>query len=388
MPHLLLSDHKQISTPTIYDGVEFDFVAHHPLESKIAVKTDNKEFLLTLKNKDNNKLLKLDTSTRVSPVSLAQKALNSYANLCGANILFSNTQPKTKKLEPKKEYLKDIEYFVHSFSTTKDIYIEVGFGSGRHLIYQALQNPDKLIIGLEIHTPSIEQMLKQVKLQNITNIIAVNYDARLFLEFLDSNSVQRIFVHFPVPWDKKPHRRVLSDEFINESLRVLKPNGTLELRTDSIKYFEYTQELIKHFANTPTKIIKNQDIDITSKYETRWKKQGKDIWDVIFTSTTKDAKIKNQYDFNFENKIISLENLTLPNKPMVKKDFFIHFEYRYITDKSNGLIKLTFGSFNKPVTKYILVQDGKLSYYQGLPLPTSANYKAHNLIKEVIFDIS
>ena len=75
-------------------------------------------------------------------------------------------------------------------------------------------------------------------------------------------------------------------------------------------------------------------------------------------------------------------------KPMVKKDFFIHFEYRYITDKSNGLIKLTFGSFNKPVTKYILVQDGKLSYYQGLPLPTSANYKAHNLIKEVIFDIS
>jgi len=191
-----------------------------------------------------------------------------------------------------------------------------------------------------------------------------------------------------VPWDKKPHRRVLSDEFINESLRVLKPDGTLELRTDSIKYFEYTQELIKHFANTPTKIIKNQDIDITSKYETRWKKQGKDIWDVIFTSTTKDAKIKNQYDFNFENNIISLENLTLPNKPMVKKDFFIHFEYRYITDKSNGLIKLTFGSFNKPVTKYILVQDGKLSYYQGLPLPTSANYKAHNLIKEVIFDIS
>jgi len=64
------------------------------------------------------------------------------------------------------------------------------------------------------------------------------------------------------------------------------------------------------------------------------------------------------------------------------------FEIKTITDKSNGLIKLTFGSFNKPVTKYILVKDGKLSYYQGLPLPTSANYKAHNLIKEVIFDIS
>ena len=34
------------------------------------------------------------------------------------------------------------------------------------------------------------------------------------MEFIESNKVGKIFVHFPVPWDKKPHRRIYSDEFV------------------------------------------------------------------------------------------------------------------------------------------------------------------------------
>jgi len=31
---------------------------------------------------------------------------------------------------------------------------------------------------------------------------------------LSSNIADRLFVHFPVPWDKKPHRRVISPQFL------------------------------------------------------------------------------------------------------------------------------------------------------------------------------
>jgi len=34
--------------------------------------------------------------------------------------------------------------------------------------------------------------------------LILDYDARVFLEFLPSNSAKQIFVHFPVPWDKNP----------------------------------------------------------------------------------------------------------------------------------------------------------------------------------------
>ncbi len=383
MPHILVNKHKDIATPSNYDDVAFQFIAKSSKENKVLVETENKKFFLNMKEKNNNILVKIDNITRISPVSIVKNAINAYGKISGSKILFENTSNLSKKVEPKKEFLKDIEYFVNDFKTDKEILVEVGFGSGRYLIHQALKNPDKLIIGLEIHTPSIEQMLKQVNIQGITNILAINYDARLFLEFLESNSVNTIFVHFPVPWDKKPHRRVMSVDFIQESLRALKPNGTLELRTDSPNYFEYSSQLLEHFKKFPSKILKNKDLEVISKYETRWKKQEKDIWDVIITSTVEDKILDIKADFSFDTNI-NIKNLDLPNKPVVKKDFLVHFENVLTIEDYGILIQLTMGSFNKPISKYIIVANGKASYFQGNPIPTSANLKAHKLIKSFL----
>jgi tRNA (guanine-N7-)-methyltransferase len=302
-------------------------------------------------------------------------------------VLFSNISNNNNKLKPTQEYLKDISYFVEDFKTTKDICVEVGFGSGRHLIYQAQENPDKIYIGLEIHTPSIEQMLKQVKILGITNILAVNYDARLFLEFLDSNSVNQIFVHFPVPWDKKPHRRVMSEEFIKESMRVLKIDGSLELRTDSPNYYEYNLELLEKFKEYKSTIVKNQPLPISSKYEDRWKKQGKDIWDITIYSKDNSTAIIIDKDFSFSKDIkIDIEKLktNLPKKPIVKEGYFVHIEYLYITDDGLCLIHITMGSFNKPLAKYITITKDEVKYFQSNPIPTSANHKAHKLLEELL----
>ena len=43
------------------------------------------------------------------------------------------------------------------------------------------------------------------------------------------------------------------------------------------------------------------------------------------------------------------------------------------------------GNFDRPITKYILIQEGKASYYQGNPLPTSSNIDAHKNLKEILF---
>ena len=63
--------------------------------------------------------------------------MNAYVNLNNANVLFSNTHNLKLKDESKSEYLKDINYFVDEFNTEKEIQIEIGFGSGRHLLHQA-----------------------------------------------------------------------------------------------------------------------------------------------------------------------------------------------------------------------------------------------------------
>jgi len=383
MPHILLKTHEDIKLDD-----KFIFLAKGNYDQKICVHVDNKEFLLTKVKKDSENLIKLDIPTRLTPVSMMKNALNDYVISAKSEVLFSNTNSIHNRIKPEEKYLKDISYFANEFQTTKEIWVEVGFGSGTHLLHQAQQNPDKLIIGLEIHYPSIEQVLKQAKLQNIDNVQVVNYDARLFLEFLNSNSVGRVFVHFPVPWDKKPHRRVMSVGFIEECLRVLKIKGTLELRTDSPNYFEYSSGLLDHFKDYPHKILKNTDLDITSKYEARWKKQEKDIWDVIIESNIDSEEVILNKDFSF-NGTFDKEHviLKMPKKAVIKEEYLINFESTYNIENTNInglLIKVTFGSFNSPVTKYIYLENGKMRYFQGDPIKTRINLEAHNEILEIL----
>ncbi|MFW0712267.1 tRNA (guanosine(46)-N7)-methyltransferase TrmB [Aliarcobacter butzleri] len=395
MPHIVFEKNELLKTPSIKDGVSFEFIAKsynftstpRRDEYKIAVKDQDKDFLLSIKPKDDDLMIKSDKVTRLSPVSLIKKALNYYVELNHSKILFSNTNNLQVKKELKNEYLKDINYFVDDFKTDKEIQIEIGFGSGRHLLHQAKSNPNIQFIGLEIHYPSIEQLLKQLEIQNITNVLVVNYDARLFMEFIESNKVGRIFVHFPVPWDKKPHRRIYSNEFVNEALRVLKIGGTLELRTDSRKYFDFCTEVLTNLPKGRITIDINKDLAVSSKYEDRWKKQGKNIYDVVLEAWNEDENINLNYDFSFHfeanfNKIIN----SIPKKSIIEKNFFVHIEEIYtILEKDNsGLIKITMGNFDRPVTKYILIENKRISYYQGNPLPTSANIDAHKKLIEIL----
>ncbi len=397
MPHIVFDKKELINTPSSKDGVEFKFIAKsfnftnkpRKVEYKIAVQIENKEFLLTIKDKDEKSyLLKVDKTTRISPVRLIKTALNEYAKLNNSNILFSNTNNTLNINEIQNKYLKDINYFVDEFDTNKEIQIEIGFGSGRHLLHQAKQNPNIQFIGLEIHTPSIEQVLKQLELQNIENVLIVNYDARLFMEFIKSNKVGRIFVHFPVPWDKKPHRRIYSNAFINEALRVLKLQGTLELRTDSRKYFDYCMELLTSLPKGNISVDINKDLEISSKYEDRWKKQGKNIYDVILKALEEDKQRQIKKDFTFDIKIENFNKLleNIQTKAIVEKDFFLHIEDLFIIeDKDNsGLIQLTMGHFDRPVSKFLLIDEGEISYFQGNPIPTSSNINAHIKLKELL----
>ncbi len=395
MPHILFEKKDLINTPSSIDGVDFEFIAksynfttkERKTEYRIALKHQNKDFMLSLKPKDYNYMIKADKITRLSPVTLMKNALNAYVKLNEANVLFSNTNNLKVKEELQNEYLKDINYFVNDFKTNKEIQIEIGFGSGRHLLYQAKNNPDVQFIGLEIHYPSIEQLLKHLELNNITNVLIVNYDARLFMEFIESNKVGKIFVHFPVPWDKKPHRRIYSNEFVNEALRILKIDGTLELRTDSRNYFDFCMELLTNLPKGKITVDINKDLEVSSKYEDRWKKQGKNIYDVVLLSQSEDTPINLNFDFSFDFSIDFNNTLkTIETNSIIKKDFFIHVEELYTIENrdNSGLVKVTMGNFDRPVTKYLYINSGMISYYQGNPLPTSSNIKAHNKLKEIL----
>ncbi len=390
MPHLLLKEFKSVELPAEAGDFRFNFIAtnlNFENEKLISVREKNgTEFFLVLKEERGKVLLKSDKTTRPASIFLLHQALEAYAKLASLEVLHSNV-PQNKNNPHLKETpaLKEIEYFANDFPTDKEVHIEVGFGSGRHLLYQAENNPDKLFIGLEIHRPSIQQVLKQINIKGLKNLLVIDYDARLFMEQVPSNIVGKIYVHFPVPWDKKPHRRVISKTFVAEAMRVLKPGGRLELRTDSENYYAYSYDTFMSFTRMELLVKKNKEIAVSSKYEDRWKRMQKNIYDLTMINDELSEPLKIEGDFDFEACKADEEKFkSLHGKKFVEQGWFVHIERVYKTNLGSYLFKLSFGSFDRPEHLYIIASKDSCSYYPRTPLRSKANLIAHEKIKEVL----
>jgi tRNA (guanine-N7-)-methyltransferase len=349
----------------------------------IGIAHKDEEFLLQIKPDDKAYLLKYDKVTRPLKVNILKEAIGLVSEELGLNVHTSNIAISHTKVALSSRYFKKIEDFENISYPKEKVSVEVGFGSGRHLIYQAQKHPDTLFIGLEIHTPSAQQVLKQIELQGIENIWVVNYDARLFLEMLPSNICEQIFVHFPVPWDKKPQRRVISKSFLAESMRVLRKEGRLELRTDSDNYFWYALETFFSVPKVEVEVRKNEALEVTSKYEARWLKQEKDIYDVYVKCPSQSKAKEASIEFNFNGvKYTQGIEEKLPKKALVYDGYFVHFERSFRSSDGSLFIKCAFGSFDRPEHKYILLENEACRYFVSEPVKTTVNLLAHTKLIE------
>jgi len=386
MPNIQTKNFTHPSYPFKKNGYEFDYATEFKSDkSLISVKKENKEFFIEVIKREKDFLIKAEKLTRFSPVFVIQDALKALKEELKLSLTYSNIESKKSKalLNTNEKYLKKIDFFVNDFSHDKPIVIEIGFGSGRHLLKRALEDKDTLHIGIEIHKPSIEQVIKQCELQNITNLLILDYDARIFLELLDTQSVKTIYLHFPVPWDKKPHRRVMSYEFIKECQRVLVKNGRFELRTDSENYYNYSFEVINRFESFDLQIRKNHQLDISSKYEDRWVRQEKNIYDFIVTNTKPLDKEKENFSIEFKKDFFNLfqsYEKVFERECIRAKECFINLESITKINQNEGLIKVTLGSYNRSEHKYILFKDNNVKYIPSKPIPVKTNFEAHKLL--------
>lgn len=126
------------------------------------------------------------------------------------------------------------------------LWLEIGFGGGEHIAFQARHNPDVTIIGVEPFVNGVASLLGHMDDHQLKNIRIVQDDARLLLQALPDACLEKIFVLFPDPWPKKRHnkRRIVNDETVKEFVRLLKPQGALIMATDIEEYALWMQEAV------------------------------------------------------------------------------------------------------------------------------------------------
>jgi tRNA (guanine-N7-)-methyltransferase len=116
----------------------------------------------------------------------------------------------------------------------RDVWLEIGFGSGEHLLGRAAEHPGICFIGCEPFQEGVVKVLDAIETEDIQNIRVYSDDARDLLRVLPCGSIGRAFVLFPDPWPKRRHvkRRLLGQRTFGLLASVMRPGAELRIATD------------------------------------------------------------------------------------------------------------------------------------------------------------
>lgn len=137
------------------------------------------------------------------------------------------------------------------FPRAEDIELEIGFGGGEHLAWQAAQKTRAGFIGAEPFINGVAKLLVKIEDEGLANVRVHFGDARPLMEALPPASLARLYVLHPDPWPKKRHykRRMISPWFFGEAARLIKPGGELRVASDVPDYVRWT---LMHAQDAPS----------------------------------------------------------------------------------------------------------------------------------------
>nr|WP_314882679.1 tRNA (guanosine(46)-N7)-methyltransferase TrmB [uncultured Campylobacter sp.] len=342
MPNFITQSVSLPRLPIKLGETEFLETARGRNLTLVRTKSFDSEFFITLKPGGDKVIVKGEKITKPAKIGHLQRALEIFKERFCGRIISQAFAYKDSSLTEKTPLILDENEILSLVKSSKfnKIFIEIGFGSGRHLLHQARSNKDALLIGIEIYKPAIEQVAKLAIREGLQNIALIATDARVLLSLLPAGCLQRVFLHFPVPWDDAPHRRVISDEFASQIARTLELGGRFELRTDSEEYFLYTMQKLSPYVQRKAGEIsyfKNRDAAVASKYEDRWRKMDKDIYDLIYENKTAGQAEPQRFEMEFLKFDAAAIARNFKNFTFKGEDFFVHFEEIFYFDAQKDL---------------------------------------------------
>ena len=124
------------------------------------------------------------------------------------------------------------------------VWLEVGFGAGEHLVWQAEHHPDVGLIGCEPYINGVAKCLAHIVRTGVGNVRLFTDDARFVMAALPPRSLDRAFVLFPDPWPKSRHRkrRFVQRDNLDVLAVLMKPGAELRLATDDPSYLPWMIE--------------------------------------------------------------------------------------------------------------------------------------------------
>lgn len=204
------------------------------------------------------------------------------------NDTFSNViQPTREEITTGAFSLKG-KWNTDFFKNNNPIVLELGCGKGEYSVNLAKKFPNKNFIGIDIKGARFWRGAKTAIEEKIANVCFIRSQIELIEGLFEENEVDEIWITFPDPQIKykRTKHRLTNKAFLSRYKHILKPEGTVHLKTDSEFMHGYTLGLL-HGAGHEV-LYANHDVyknegspeevtSIQTFYESQYLKEGKPI---------------------------------------------------------------------------------------------------------------
>ena len=175
------------------------------------------------------------------------------------------------------------------FGRSAPVVAEVGSGMGDTTARIAAANPGTDYLAIEVHTPGVGSLLKQLGEAGIGNVRVVQHDAvEVLRDMVPPASLAGIHIFFPDPWPKKRHhkRRLVQAGFAALAASRLRPGGYLHVATDwedyAYRVLEVLEATVGLVNDAPSGFSARPAWRPETRFERRGLKLGHGVWDIVF----------------------------------------------------------------------------------------------------------
>lgn len=209
------------------------------------------------------------------------------------NEQFDNVvQPSREELTQDNFPLKG-KWQSNFFKNNNPIVLELGCGKGEYSVALAQANPEKNFIGVDIKGARFWRGAKTGIEENITNLGFIRTQIELVDQIFAENEIDEIWITFPDPQIKykRTKHRLTNSEFLQKYKYILKPDGVVNLKTDSEFMHGYTlgllhgegHEIIQANHDVYKNVYSPKEVTgIQTFYEKQYLDQGKRITYIQF----------------------------------------------------------------------------------------------------------
>ena len=153
------------------------------------------------------------------------------------------------------------------FLNNNPVVLELGCGRGEYSNGLAKIFSDKNFIGIDIKGDRLAAAGVIAQREKLNNVAYLRIMMQFIDDFFEENEVDEIWITFPDPRakDRDEKKRLTHPNFLNKYKKVLKPNGILHIKTDSVPFFDYSIDTLR--LNQFDIVAKTNDL-----YESAWNK--------------------------------------------------------------------------------------------------------------------